>query len=149
MENGDISNEVVPRLVLTYENLLGLLPDKKASAKFSTYAKFGRWKAAIGVFETNEMLARKIWDVTWRFNFQIDVITFLHEDAVKHIEARLDDEDLPIRRVWFAEPHKLSRQISYMPDLAAVYHADPALQLTFGSKGRFLSPAHSHLFGTF
>lgn len=149
MENGDISNEVVPRLVLTFENLLGLLPDKKAEAKAYTYARMGWWKRAIAVFEINELLARKIWDVTWRLNFQVDVITFISPEAAKQIEQRLLDEDLPIRRVWYADKTKLARQISYMPDLAAIYHADPELQLTFGSKGRFLSPAEAHLFGTF
>lgn len=148
MENGDISNEVVPRLVIVYEGLLGLLP-KKSESKFDIAVRFGRWKRAVDLFETNDLLARKIWDVTWRYNFSVDVVTFLGDKARAQIAARLENEDLPIRRVWETEPNNLSRQIAYMPDLGAIYFANEQLKYTFGSKGRFLSPGAANHFGTF
>lgn len=149
MERGDISNEISPRLVIVYENLLGLLPTKAHQAKAASYVKFHRWKRAVNVFETNDILARRLWDVTFRLRFQVEVLTYLDEQAVEHIQKRMDDEDMPVSRVWFMQPHVLSRELAYMPQVAAIYDPNPAHQFTYGSRGRIISPANPQLIGSF
>lgn len=149
MQGGDISNQVVPRLVIVFENLLGLLPTKTAEAKAASYLRFKRWNRAVNVYEINEGLARRIWDVTWRLDFSVDVITYVSEEFAEAVEKRLEREDLPIRSVWFTEPHLLARKLAYMPQVACIYDPDPHHVFTFGSKGRIISPADPNLIGAF
>ncbi|MFE2100857.1 hypothetical protein [Streptomyces sp. NPDC059468] len=143
MERGDISNEVVPRLVVAYEGMLGILPEKPERVHELVTRKFGRRqrmaKRTVDAYEINDALARVIWDTTWRFKYSVDVVTYLGDDAVGPLEARLDAEGLPIGRVWATTPERLARRLPYMPDVAAVF--DNEHHLIYGSKGRTL-PAH-------
>jgi hypothetical protein len=149
MERGDISNEVSPRLVIVWENLLGLLPTKAHEAKVSTYLKFKRYGRAVNVFELNEMLARRIWDVTWRLKFSVDVVTYVNDDFADEVRDRLDREDLPVGHVWHKTPQVLARELAYMPHVAAIYDPNPSHRFTYGSKGRIISPQNPDLIGQF
>lgn len=149
MEKGDISNEVSPRLLLVFENLLGILPDKKAEAKAAAYLRIRQYKRACNVFQINEPLASRIWDVTWRLKYSVDVITWVNEKFADEVRDRLDREDLPIAHVTYENPSAFARKIAHMPYVAAIYDPDPAHQFTFGGRGRVLSPAHGAQFGQF
>lgn len=149
MQNGDIGNTVVPRLVIVWEHLLGLLPDKTHEAKAATYLKLHRWDRAAKTFELNTGLAHQIWDVVWRMNYQVEVVTYLDEKMIEPIEAWIERHDLPISRVWADDPDKLSRRLAHMPYVAAVYDPDPAHRFRFGAKGRFMPPHEHHLLGRF
>ena len=149
MQRGDISNEIVPRLVIVFENLLGILPNKRAEAKVSTYLRLKQWKRAVNTYEIHEPLAHRIWDITWRLHYQVEVCTYLGPDFGKALRERLDDEDLPISRVWDTKPHTLARKLAHMPYVAAIYDPDPGHQFTYGSKGRVLTPGTTHLLGRF
>jgi hypothetical protein len=149
MERGDISNEVVPRLVIAYEGMLGILPEKSERVTELVARRFGRRQRAVKrtveAYEINDPLARLIWDTTWRFRYSVDVVTYLGEDAVEPLEERLDREGLPIGRVWSDEPQRLSRRLPYMPDVAAVF--DNEHHLIYGSKGRMLPAVPTTLIG--
>jgi hypothetical protein len=150
MQNGDISNEVVPRLVIAYEGMLGLLPEKPDRYVTELVArKFGRRarmaQRTVDAYEINDALARVIWDTTWRHRYTVDVVTYLGEDAVAPLEARLDVEGLPIGRVWATTPDRLARRLPYMPDVAAVF--DNENHLLYGSKGRMLPAVPTTLIG--
>lgn len=149
MEGGDISNLVVPRIVVVWDGLLGYLPSKPAEAKFASYTRFKRWKRAVALFEINEFMARQIWDLTWRKNFSVDVVTFTGGDAfAEALKERIEDrEQLPIGHIWFEEPNNLARSLAYRPDVACVIHANHHHQLTFGSKGRLISAQNPSLLG--
>lgn len=148
MQGGDISNLVVPRLVIVWDGLLGILPSKTAEAKFDTYMRFKRYKRAINLYRINEPLAARIWDLTWRLNFSVDVVTFTGgDDFAEHVEKRIERENLPIGHVWFEEPHLLARSLAYRPDIAAVFDANPNHVFTYGSKGRIVSPSQPNLVG--
>jgi hypothetical protein len=82
-----------------------------------------------------------MWHLTWHLNYQLEVVTYLHADAVEYLQAWVDDKDLPVHRVWYAAPNKLARKIATMPDLAVIFDPDPAHALTYGHKGRILNPA--------
>ncbi|MDX3260716.1 hypothetical protein PV336_15965 [Streptomyces sp. MI02-2A] len=149
MEHGDISNEVVPRLLIAFEGMLGILPEKHESAVEFALRRFGRRQRtaqrSVDAYEINDALARVIWDTTWRHRYSVDVVTYLGEDAVAPLEARLDVEGLPIGRVWSTTPERLARRLPYMPDVAAVFDNDH--HLIFGSKGRMLPAAPTTLIG--
>jgi hypothetical protein len=126
VQGGDLSNELVPRLVLVFEHLVGVVPNSLEQVKFSGFVRTRRWKRAVNVLVVNDLL---------------EVVTFLHPDAVEPIADWIDREDLPVHRVWNTDPNKLARKIATMPDLAAIFDPDPAHQLTFGRKGRIINPA--------
>lgn len=149
MQGGDISNYVSPRLVCVFEGLIGLLPDTKARAQEAVYRKAKRWARAARTYEVNEEMAKHIWDVYSRTDYSIDVVTYLGDDMAEAIAEVLDDERLPIGRVFATTPDQLARRIAHMPDLAAIYDPNPSHRFTYGSKGRLTNPATPNLMGRF
>jgi hypothetical protein len=141
VQGGDLSNELVPRLVLVFEHLVGVVPNSLEQVKFSTFVRTRRWRRAVNVLVVNDLLAKQMWHVTWHLHHQLEVVTFLHPDAVEPIADWIDREDLPVHRVWNTEPNKLARKVATMPDLAAIFDPDPAHVLTFGRTGRIINPA--------
>jgi hypothetical protein len=130
--------------------MLGLLPEKPDRYVTELVArKFGRRarmaQRTVDAYEINDALARVIWDTTWRHRYTVDVVTYLGEDAVAPLEARLDVEGLPIGRVWATTPDRLARRLPYMPDVAAVF--DNEHHLIYGSKGRMLPAVPTTLIG--
>jgi hypothetical protein len=140
MEGGDISNEVSPRLLFVFENLLGLLPTKDHVAKVDKYFRRKRYAKAVEVFEPNETLANRIWDMTWRLKHTIDVVTWIPGPFHHYVQQWIDDQDLPIAHVTHENPTTFARKLSYMPHVAAIFDPDPSHQFTWGHKGRILAP---------
>lgn len=147
MEKGDISNYVEPRLIVVFEGLLGILPIEKEKRALML-SRIGQWRRVVDLYEINDMLARHIWDQTRRYSRQVDVVTYSGVQFAEAVQAKLDDEMLPIGKVWHTEPHILSRSIAWRPDIAAIYDPDPQHLLTYGSKGRLLSPYKLGGFGS-
>lgn len=153
MERGDISNDVVPRLVIAFEGMLGIpkpVPQERRFVGIRQLSRqFGKRKALtdelMDGFEINETLAKVIWDTVYRYAYRIDVVTYLGEEFAEALEKRLDDEHLPISSVWADEPHKLARAIAYRPDIAAIFDNDH--HLFYGSKGRILPAGATSLIG--
>lgn len=149
MDKGDISNEVSPRLVVVFEGMLGILPERSGAGLLTQVRKFrskqGQAKRAVSDYEINEPLGAVIWDTVWRFRYSVDVVTYLGEDFAEALTERLDFEGLPIGRVWADDPMRLARRIAHMPDLAAIY--DNENHLMFGGKGRTLPAAPTTLIG--
>jgi hypothetical protein len=147
MQHGDISNETTARFLLVFEGLVGVLPDKRAEAKFSRAVRFKRWKAAVDQFHCNETCAKVIWDTVWRRNYAVDVVTFLGDEMVEHVEARMEHWDLPVGRVWTEDKYLLARSLNYRPDVIGVYHPTPGDALVYGSKGFLVDPSSPTLIG--
>jgi hypothetical protein len=141
VKGGDLSNELVPRVALVFEHLVGVVPNSLARVGFESFVRTKRWKRAVDYLVVNEPLARQMWHVTWHLHHQLEVVTYWDPKAVEHIEHWIDHQDLPVHRVWYAEPDKLARKIATMPDLSAIFDPDPQHQLRFGRKGRIINPA--------
>jgi hypothetical protein len=147
VERGDISNLVVPRIVIVFDNYLGILPTKAAEAKFGTYIRFKRWKKASRQFVLNAPVSQQIWDLTWRSKFSVDVVTHLGgEEFGDAIQEWVDRYSLPVGHVWFEEADSLARSLAYRPDIACVITTNHHHQFKFGSKGRIVQPT-DHLNG--
>ena len=131
---------------MVWEGLLGLLPDVKVQAIEAKFRKRKKWDEAVSCYEVNELLARKVWDITWRGFLQLDLITFLGNDFAKALESRMERENMPFSRVWATEPNVLARSIALQPDIRTIYVADPAQQFTFGGKGQVLDPTTAHYY---
>lgn len=148
MKDGDISNEVVPRLLVVWEGLIALPPKEKGGmATWFRARQSGKRRATINSFDLNEVMAAHIWDITWRHRFSVDVVTFLGDEYVDHIERWCDDNDLPIGNVTATTPEKLARKLAYMPSVFAVYDPEPERRYTYGGKGRLMDPEAPNFFG--
>lgn len=148
MRGNDLGNRIVPRDVLVWEGLLGLLPDERTRKQEAKFRSRRKWQQAVDLYQINEIMARKIWDLAWRFDVEVNLLTFLGPEFAEALEARvIDRENLPLRHVWSERPDAFARSLAYQPDLRHVYDPDPAHQFLYGAKGRILSPDQAHLFG--
>lgn len=130
-----------------FEGLLGIHTDVKARAKFTTMMKLHRFHSAIRTFTLNEMMQRVIWDVVFRYDYGVDVVTFLDERLVDDLTEYLDEQGLPVGHIWQSEKLLLARSLNYRPDVAGVFYPDPTDRFAFGSKGYFTDPADPILIG--
>lgn len=142
MKNGDLSNVVVPRLVLVFEGALGFLPADRM-LEYNTLGSRGDWWRAARCWDLNELMMQKIWDVVFRQSFQLEVVTYAGPDELAEaLQVRFDEENLPISRTLASTPARMARRLAYAPDIAAVYDADRDNAFKYGGKGRLLTSVH-------
>ena len=139
MLKNDISNVVQPRVLLVFEGALGHI-DERDILEFNKLASYGLWAGAWGCWSVNDLMAAKLWDVTRRQFIQVEVVTFVvppehSEVAAEGLEEMLELHSLPVSAVHAWTPKKLARELAYMPDIAAVYDANPDTWAMFGRKG--------------
>lgn len=137
MRHGDLSNEVVPRLVLVFEGALGFI-SLENRRKFDRDIRREHWDDAASRWEINPLMAAKIWDVTRRLSFTLDVVTFASESPAYEgaLYRRLDiHEELPIHGVIATTEVKFERRIAHTPDLARVYDPEAMRSMRWGGKG--------------
>lgn len=139
MQNGNLSNVVQPRVFLVFEGALGFI-DGERLPEFNNAASRDDWLTAWNVWEINDLMARKIWDVTMRQSINVGLVTYVHDSksAASGLQAWADEARLPIGEVLAIKPESLARQLSYMPDVACVYDASYNTVAMLGTKGRHL-----------
>jgi hypothetical protein len=138
MQGGDLSNEVSPRLLFVFENTVGTLSGKVDEAKESWYLRSKRWRKAVDLWEISDRAYALLWDVSWRYNYRFDVVTYHQPHFAKALAERFDDEGLPVGRVIASTPMKLARQLAFMPDVRYVYDADESRLFTYGGRGVYM-----------
>ena len=148
MKGNDISNSVVPRLLVVFEGLLGFKDDPSTVTKIRR--RLGRKDIVTTEdWQMNEPMMHAVWDMVWRRGYTVDVVTFLGDEFATALTERFDDEGLPIGRVLSTKPNLLARKLAYMPDVAAVYDPEPSRRFTYGSKGVPMDPSRPDFFGRF
>lgn len=138
MEGNDISNEVVPRLMLVFEGLVGILPAKD-ERKAERLIRRKKYSEAVAIYEVNEPMAHRMWDITLRLHYSLDVVTWLSPGFAKSVREWVDEHDLPVQHVTYQDKTSFARKISFMPYVTRLYDPDPADRFTWGSKGRIIS----------
>lgn len=140
MKHGDLSNEVVPRLLLVFEGALGVISASDRRA-FDKDIKRQHWHAAAERWTIVEPMAMRIWYLARHLGHTLDVVTFAGPEPFgEELAYRLQEvEELPVNHVYATEERKLARKITYMPDVAKVYDPEPRRWLTWGSKGYHLT----------
>jgi hypothetical protein len=137
MRDGDLSNKVTPRLALVFEGALAFCTDQ---VKYEKAISKSKWEDAIKYWVLNDLAARKILWLNYQRDVSMEVVTFLGGDLfASEISIWLDDEDLPIHRVYYTTPGQLGRMVSYRPDLACVYDTEASRWVMYGQKGRYLT----------
>lgn len=143
MLKGNLSNVVQPRVLLVFEGALGFISGS-AVEDFNLLASRGRWLEAWSLWEVNDLMARKIWDVTRRQNINVALCTYISdsEGAASGLQAWADEARLPIGECIAMATEKFARELSYMADVACVYDATAQTAAMLGSKGRLLRDVH-------
>lgn len=141
MQAGDLSNVTVPRVFLVFEGALGFT-GKMTPSDFNRAVSRVGWHEAWFLWDINQDMARKIWDVIKRQDLQVGILSYI---GVGEDEARDGLEDmltgyynLPVSEVQISDPQSFARELSYRPDVAFVYDVDPGNATAYGSKGRWL-----------
>lgn len=143
MQGNDLGSGVEPRLVLVFEGLIGILPNKKAELAYGMNMRLHRWGKAVDQFVLHTKMGHQIYNVTYNKGYNLEALTFLGEPMADKIMEWIDEENLPIGRVRHNTPDGLARELAYMPDVAAIYHPFQDMTFKLGGKGRYLNPAGS------
>lgn len=142
LKGNDLSNVVTPRLVLVFEGALGFLPEARVR-DYNYHGTKGNWRLAWQEWELDDLAMRKIWDVTFRQSFQLEVVTYVApEEGAPALAERLEEENLPVSRVTASTPARMARRLAYAPDVAYVYDANRLNALVYGSRGGYMSSIH-------
>jgi hypothetical protein len=84
------------------------------------------------------MVRRILW-LFHKKDVHIEIVTYLGDEFAEALADWLDDEQVPVSRVWSTTPERLARGIAYMPDLHTVYDPEASRWLSYGSKGKYLT----------
>jgi len=136
--NGDLSNEISPRVLIVFEGLIGWLPPEKVD-EYVKHKDAGHWNSAISCFTINNQVLNKILYLTWKSNYNIHVVTWFPEAAAETIQEKLEMFSIPVRSVFSSSPEALAKMLVYNPDIVAVYDTVPQHVLTFGSKAKLIT----------
>jgi hypothetical protein len=126
MKNNDLSSSVTPRILLVAEGAL----------IYSVNTKAKRFRQQWALYD---LMVRRILWLFHQKDVRIEIVTYLGDEIAEQLAEWLDDEMVPVSRVWSTSPESLARGIAYMPDLALVYDAEAERWLTYGAKGRYLT----------
>lgn len=140
MRKGELSNQVLPRILVVFEDLIASLPDTKTKILAATAAKRKKWDQVANYYELNIKPSQGIRDLYWRHHYRVDVITFTDPNFVSPIREKLDAENMFFGGVHYYTPSRLLGDLTYDPSILAVFDPDESRILTWGSKGRYCSP---------
>lgn len=135
--HGDISNQLPPRMLITFEGVIATLPEAR-TAKFNRAVAMHRYRRAMECYEPNAHAIAVVWDWTWRRDVKVDVVSFLpYEDEITRV---LDRTGMPYSRLWCSPgPDALATQLAYLPDVVSVLHADSTRPFAYGGKGLYIT----------
>lgn len=146
MRRGELSNEVLPRVYLVFEGLIGLLPDAKTKTFEALARKRKKWVQAAEYYQLNLPTSGGMRDLYWRHGFRVDVVTFIDPAFVSAVRDRLNSKNLLFGDVhYYANPQELAFEMVYDQSILGVLDPDPKNALTYGSKGRYCSPTQLDL----
>jgi len=146
VRRGELSNEVLPRLFIVFEGLVGILPDTKAKTLESVARKRKKWAQAVDYYLLNTgSTVRGMRDLYWRHRFRVDVITFIDPAFVIPVQNKLDSHNLRFGDVHFYDRGTLLDDLTYDPSIIRVLDPDPMRSLAWGGKGSYCDPSQLDL----
>jgi len=145
MQKGELSNEILPRIYLVFEGLVGILPDYKTTALEKLARKRKKWDLVASYYQINNPTTQGMRDLYWRHRFRIDIITFIDPAFVSPIRERLDSKNLSFGDVHYYTLPELLSDLTYDRSILSVLDPDPSHVLTYGSRGRYCGPDELNL----
>ncbi len=147
MRKGELSNEVLPRVFVVFEGLLGVLPDVKASALEALARKRGKWDKAVSYYEISDFTSQGIRDLYWRHRFRVDIITFLGDGFRDALVDELNRRVLMFGDVIAYTEADLMADLTYDRSIIKVLDPDSSHVLRYGGRGQITSPQDLNLMG--
>jgi PHP family Zn ribbon phosphoesterase len=146
MQNGDISNEIKPRILVEFEDLLGNPVEEKRRI-FRTNRKK---TPHIDNWALNDQVARVINHMVYHLRQNVEVITSHDYEFADELKRRLDQRRVWAQDAWSYKPEALARELAFMPYVAALYTANPQHMMLYGpSKARLVTPENFQQMGQF
>jgi hypothetical protein len=145
LRRGELSNQVLPRVYVVFENLIGVLPDTKTRALEAVARKRKKWQQAVDYYELSVKTTQGIRDLHRR-DIRIDVITFVDPNFVDPIRNKLDSRNMFFGGIHYFTVESLLDDLKYDPSILRVFDPDPKHVLTWGSKGRTVTPMDLNLY---
>lgn len=146
MRRGELSSEVLPRVYVVFEGLIGILPDAVTKTKEALARKRKKWEQAAGYYQLNLPTSGGMRDLYWRHRFRVDVITFIDPAFVSPVRDRLDSRNLLFGDVhYYPSPQELAQDMVYDQSILGVLDPNPNNALAYGSKGHYCSPGQLDL----
>jgi hypothetical protein len=140
---GDLDNRMPMRVLIIFEKTLGFLDNKHAKRE-ALAQRLHRWDKAAEYWDLDEGMISRIWDLYTRYDLRTDVVvTSRPSEFSKALASKLEERDLPVRRVLTSTVGELAHMLPRMPDVYTVLYADPDMLAPFGAKGQFLASTTS------
>jgi hypothetical protein len=147
MRRGELSNQVLPRLYIVFEGLVGILPDTKSKALEALHRKRKQWDKAANQYILSEPTKQGMRDVYFRYDFRIDILTFHGADFADAVRDKLNQKNLLFGDVVAYDQQELLHELTYDRSILAVLDPAPERMLTWGGKGRYCTPEQLNLMG--
>lgn len=142
MQGGNLSNVVVPRVLVVFEGLIAYLGTDKVAA-YNELGSRGDWAGAIDLWEFNPLALAKINDLIIRRDIKVEVVSFvMPREGAQALAERFDEESVPVSRVISSTPDRTARRLAYGPDIIRVYCPDMRHALMCGGKGYHTTSIH-------
>lgn len=143
MQHGNLSNQVMPSIVIVFEGSVGLLPEDKLK-DYNKAVSRNRWWEAVDLFQLSRPYLSKFLDLVWNKGFNLEICTWMghgteYDDAALRISERFDFENVPVYSVWSSTPDRLARESSYLPRIARIYDPEIGHAFKYGGKGVYLT----------
>jgi len=127
MRNGDLGNFELPRMWFVVEGIV-LLPTKAKRKKHAA-------KHVRDDFELSVIAMRRVWDLVWRYDFRVNLVTFEQDpDYVAALQEWLDAVDYPAPLYSFSLEEFMDTVV-VLPSCYAVFDADARRAFMYGGKG--------------
>src|SRR4051812_15733115 len=98
MYKGDISNEVPPRFIITWDVLAQLPADNVRTEKWAR--KMHRWEKAVACWEIDRTTANRMWLSESRFGLRYELACFDQpREFCDEVAERLDAEGISVALV--------------------------------------------------
>lgn len=136
VRNGDLSNGYAPRFVFVWENLVAQCENTSVEA---VAVRLHRWKYAVGLWTVNTHIRKCLWDIAFRQDYRLDLLTFRPEGFAEALRGKLDYEGLPFSNVLCSTPAIFARKLAFLPDVRAVFDADTSHRFFYGGRGRIVA----------
>ena len=142
MQGNDLSNVVMPRVLVVFEGLIAYLGRDKV-AEYNRLGSRGDWPAALALWEFDPLALAKLNDIIIRRDIKVDVVSFvMPPEGAQALAERFDEESVPVSRVVASTAERTARRLAYGIDIARVYCPDPQHALMCGSKGFHTTSVH-------
>lgn len=139
MRKGELSTEMLPRLYIVFEGLVGVLPDTKTKALEALHRKRKQYEKAVAQYKLSEPTKQGLRDLYWRHNFRVDVLTFHGQEFADAVRDRLDSRNLLFGDVVAYDESELLYELTYDRSILMVLDPAPERVLRWGRKGRFVT----------